>query len=152
MVKYLETIIGLREVPDEIALCINITQCRNNCEGCHSPQLRENIGKELTITELLRLVDENPGISCVCFMGEGNDPAGIIILNDLLKKERDIKTCWYIGRDLDIEDYRDAFFDYIKLGPYIASKGGLDHKTTNQQMWEIKGGGKIENITYKFWK
>ena len=44
--------------------------------------------------------------------------------------------------------------DYIKIGPYIKDKGGLDSKGTNQRMYEVisdKNGRRILNdITYKF--
>ena len=31
MLKFINTLVGLREVPDEISLCINITGCNNKC-------------------------------------------------------------------------------------------------------------------------
>ena len=46
--KYLNTEIGFIEFPNEISLLINITNCPFHCEGCHSPELWENIGIELT--------------------------------------------------------------------------------------------------------
>ena len=85
MVKYVETFIGLREVPDEIALCINISGCPNHCEGCHSSYLAEDIGTELTFEELEKLIKQNSGISTICFMGGDNDPDYIWTLGLLLE-------------------------------------------------------------------
>ena len=55
--KYLDTMITFSEFPDEIALCINITNCPFHCPGCHSPELWEDIGTELTFDEVLKLID-----------------------------------------------------------------------------------------------
>ena len=40
--------ITFSEVPDEISLCINISNCPIKCPDCHSKFLWENIGKEIT--------------------------------------------------------------------------------------------------------
>lgn len=159
MVKYIETFIGLREVPDEICLCINISGCPNHCEGCHSSYLAEDVGTELTFEELEKLIKQNPGISCVSLMGGDQDPDYVWTLGLLLESHYpNLKSCWYSGRqnmpDLSPENFfRGIPFNFIKLGPYIAEKGPLDKSTTNQQMFEIdKLTGKAENITYKFWK
>ena len=67
--KYLDYAITFSEFPDEITLCLNITNCKFMCPGCHSPELWKDIGIELTQSELGRLIDENRGISCIGFMG-----------------------------------------------------------------------------------
>jgi anaerobic ribonucleoside-triphosphate reductase activating protein len=61
--------ITFSEFPDEIALCINITNCPFHCPGCHSPELWEDIGTELTKEELSKLIESNKGITLVGFMG-----------------------------------------------------------------------------------
>ena len=48
MIKYKETQVTFSEVPDEISLCINISNCPHRCKGCHSPYLQEDVGYELT--------------------------------------------------------------------------------------------------------
>jgi anaerobic ribonucleoside-triphosphate reductase activating protein len=48
--KYLNTQIVFQEIPDEISLAINITNCPNNCKSCHSEYLKQDIGEELTNT------------------------------------------------------------------------------------------------------
>ena len=63
--KYLNTQIVFQEIPDEISLAINITQCPNNCKGCHSEYLKEDIGTELTKTELAKLIEQNERMSCI---------------------------------------------------------------------------------------
>ena len=50
--KYCETAITFSEVPDEVTLCINISNCPCHCKGCHSAYLAEDIGEELTFEVL----------------------------------------------------------------------------------------------------
>lgn len=159
MLKYVDTFVGLREILDEISLCINISGCSNNCTGCHSPYLAQDIGKELTFERLQWLIKQNEGITCIAFMGGDSNPDEIWKLGLLLESHYpNLKSAWYSGKqnmpDLSPEMFfRGIPFNFVKLGPYIAEKGPLDSKTTNQQMWQIdKKTGKSENITYKFWK
>ena len=68
------------EIPDEITLAFNISNCLNHCVGCHSPYLKEDIGEELTGEKVSEYIERNSGITCVCFMGEGNDQEALINL------------------------------------------------------------------------
>lgn len=156
MLKYHSTYIGFREIPDEISLCINITNCPNNCEGCHSPWLRENIGTYLNPMTLDDLITSNKGISCVCFMGGDGfeNSQKVNWLASIVTKKYNLKVGWYSGdtqlpKNIDLHNY-----DYIKLGPYIKEKGALDNTNTNQILYKVnkfKDNLKLENITYKFW-
>ena len=47
MLKYVDTLVSFQEVPDEISLCINISNCPCHCDGCHSPYLADDIGEYL---------------------------------------------------------------------------------------------------------
>lgn len=109
MVKYVDTLVGFREFPKEVALCINISGCPNHCIGCHSSYLAEDIGTELTKEELERLINANSGISCVGFMGGDQDPAYINELARFVKlRFFGVKTGWYSGKQelsKDIELY-----------------------------------------------
>lgn len=163
MIKYKPDTVSVvfNEVPDEVTLAIEITNCPGHCEGCHSPWLREDIGEELTLEVLNELIDKNRGITCVCFMGEGKDPEALKKLAYSIKLRSDYpyKTALYSGRyELD-KDY-DRYFDYLKIGPYIEKYGPLNKKTTNQRFYEIErksGTDFVEettryNITFKFWE
>ena len=140
------------EIPDEITLAINITNCPCKCNGCHSKFLWDDIGTELTNDELDRMVDRERGITCVCFMGGDREPKYIEELSKHIKSKYDtIKTAWYSGMD-DISSEVDiCSFDYIKIGHYDEDKGPLNKETTNQKLFKIDGGV-IENITNRFWK
>lgn len=153
MIKYKPdtTQIVFEEVPDEVSLAIEITNCPGHCVGCHSPWLREDIGEELTPDKLFWLIEKNKGITCVCFMGEGKDPEALKKLAmDVRVRYPYIKTALYSGRT-EVEPEYDSFFDYIKVGPYIPEKKALNFKTTNQRLYEITDEGR-KDITSKFWK
>lgn len=149
MIRYIlnDLSIVFSEIPDEITLAINISNCQNHCINCHSPYLRLNIGDELTEEVLHDLITNNNGISCVCFMGEGNDAPALKNLAQYIRREfSNLKIALYSGR-VAVEDDIYDYFDYVKVGPYIESLGPLNSKTTNQRLYKNK-----EDITYKFWK
>lgn len=152
--KYVDTLVSFSEIPDEITLCINISNCPNKCEGCHSSWLQENIGIELNNYELYDIINKNSGISCVCFMGGDSNPEEI---NDLAIKikSKNLKVGWYSGNSKISDKINIKNFDYIKIGPYLKDKGPLSDKNTNQKMYKIihfTGMNSLKDITYKFWK
>lgn len=137
---YADVAVVFREVPDEIALAVNIAGCPIRCRGCHSPWLWEDRGKVLTEESLLALVDANPGVTCVALMGGDGDPSAVARLLASVKMERPaLKTCWYSGRGL--EEARRYVgpnaLDYLKVGPYIEALGALDNPLTNQRMYRV---------------
>lgn len=156
MLKYTDAQVVFREIPDEITLAINISNCPCHCKGCHSSYLAEDIGTELTIEKLIELIKTNKGITCISFMGGDNDPEGINLLARAIKLccGNFYKIAWYSGRSecstfIDLKN-----FDFIKLGPYIEELGGLDSKETNQillQIDHIYGKPIVKDITAKFW-
>lgn len=168
MIKYIpqDTNITFEEIPDEVTLCINISNCQNNCKGCHSPHLKQNIGSLLDFKALDRLLKKNNGVTCLCFMGEGNDEKTLKETILLLKKfYPDLKFALYSGR----KEIQDVFywntFDYLKIGPYDEKAGPLNSPTTNQRMYkkvpDSEGRGIIVSdrlrfnwvdVTEKFWK
>ena len=155
--KYLNTMITFSEFPDEIALCINITNCPFHCPGCHSPELWEDIGTELTKEELSKLIQSNKGITCVGFMG-GNLKEVNPLAEYVKNIEPSLKVGWYTGGVIEENElFKLKFFDYIKIGPYIKELGGLDNPNTNQRMylnWWDEEDKVVHclNITNKFWK
>lgn len=156
MVKYSNTMVVFEEVPDKITLAINITNCQNNCEGCHSPELRQDIGHELNELELESLISQNEGINCVCFMGEGKDKEGLLNLARYVKKQHpELSIALYSGRTEEaFESDKKKFgkiFDFVKIGPYDKTKGPLNKETTNQRLYSIIGGKEWADITEKFW-
>lgn len=155
--KYVDTLVSFSEIPDEISLCINISNCPNNCKGCHSSYLKEDIGEELNVESLYRLIHANAGVTCVCFMGGDQNPK---LVNDLaftvyLLSDKPRKVAWYSGNNNISDEIDLKYFDYIKIGGYNELFGPLTCKTTNQKMYKITHTEKddvLNDITYKFWK
>ena len=152
--KYVNTEIVFQEIPNEVTLAINISNCKIRCKDCHSKYLWMNIGTKLTTKELSNLINKNKGITCVCFMG-GEFP-DLYTMSEYIKKNfPDLKIGVYTGyTECPIEIYEN--FDYIKLGPYREERGGLDNPNTNQALFEVgkpyKGFIPYNDITYKLWK
>ena len=120
MLKYVDYKVTFSEVPDEISLCINLSGCPHKCEGCHSPYLQEDIGEELNTEVLTKLIKENEGITCVCFMGGDNDIPYLSWMADF-HPTMDRPIC--------------KSFDFIKIGPYIERYGPLTNPNTNQRFY-----------------
>ena len=161
MLKYVDTKVTFAEVPNEISLCINISNCPCNCKGCHSSYLAENIGTILESTELVYLINNNKGITCVAFMGGDGSPLDINNLAKLIKEVfPKLKVAWYSGRQELSKDIELENFDFVKLGPYIEELGPLNNKTTNQKFYIVEklycGNDNykydLKDITYRFWK
>lgn len=158
MLKYVDTAVTLSEIPDEITLCINISNCPCHCKGCHSPYLAEDIGEYLKMSTLLHLCDRNKGITCVAFMGGDSAPEDISFLASVIKRMKpELKTAWYSGRQELAKEIDLKNFDYIKLGPYIEEKGPLNNPNTNQRFYKICRVHKLpdafvmKDVTSKFW-
>mgnify|MGYP003291748389 CR=1 FL=1 len=150
MLKYYDYAIVMQEVPDEITLALDITNCPHKCEDCHSPHLRNDVGKELTKEEILFLLQKYRYCSCVCFMGgDGQHQAIIDLIESVKQCTKDIKFAMYSGDDT--KDYNlIRVLDYYKIGHYDKNLGPLNKKTTNQIMYKINDG-ELTDITNKFW-
>lgn len=157
MIKYKNYMVVFEEIPDKVTLAVNITNCQNRCIGCHSPELRENIGNELTTDEIDKMIKENDGINCFLFMGEGNDQEGLIILMDYIKRTYPLlNIALYSGRET-VESKILYYLDFIKVGPFVPERGPLNKETTNQKLFQVSHGLNrfdyfISDITFKFWK
>ena len=156
MLKYVDSKVVFAEIPDEITLAINISNCPCHCINCHSSYLAEDIGEPLDLQHLTNLIDSNRGISCVCIMGGDANPSEVDdIAQDIKEYYPELKVAWYSGRQELSKEIELENFNYIKLGPYIKDKGPLNCRTTNQVMFEIDViQGKVfkKDITAKFWR
>lgn len=152
MLKYYNSMITFSEVPDEISLCIEISNCPCKCANCHSSYLAQDIGEPLDLQHLTNLIDGNKGITCVCIMGGDANPSKVDdIAQDIKEYYPKLKVAWYSGKQELSKDINLEFFDFIKLGPYIEELGPLNSKTTNQRFYKVENN-KLIDITYKFQK
>lgn len=154
MLKYVNTGIVFQEIPDEVTLSINISNCPCHCPGCHSQYLWQNIGKPLTPLTLDGFIREyGESITCVCFMGGDAEPDYVNTLARYLHREHPrLKVAWYSGRARVPSKVNKTDFDYIKVGPYIEHLGCLKDRTTNQRLYKRAVGDDFQDITERFWK
>ncbi len=154
MLKYVDYDIVFQEIPDEVSLAINLSNCPHHCKGCHSPQLQKDIGEPLNEKAVTQLLEKYGNcITCVCFMGGDSAPDEVCRLAEFIRffTNNKTKTAWYSGCKVLNTDKALHSFNYIKLGPYVEHLGPLNKKTTNQRLFKISQG-KYQNITYKMWK
>lgn len=151
MIKYSDSFVVFEEIPDKVSLALNITNCANNCPGCHSPELALDMGQELTEEIIDELIKENKGVNCFLFMGEGRDYKRLLELAMYIKEKYPYMAVGvYSGRD-EVEDEYYKVFDYVKVGPYKEDLGPLNKRTTNQRLYKMVNGIKTD-ITERFWK
>ncbi len=155
MLKYINTDIVFQEIPDEVTLAINISNCPCRCPGCHSKFLWTDTGTELDEKEIDDFIKEfGRNITCISFMGGDAEPAEVDRLAAYIKSNYpNIKTAWYTGRTIISSSISLDNFDYIKVGPYIKHLGPLKNPKTNQRLYRIRHtDNSKEDITSRFWK
>ncbi len=143
--------IVFQDVPGEVTLSLNLSQCPNRCPGCHSPQLQDDIGYPLDDNMLDGLLERyGRDVTCVCFMGGDREPEEVMRLAGRVHSTG-LKTAWYSGRQQLPDCFNAEAFDFVKVGPYVESLGPLPSPDTNQRMFRIENG-KMTDITGSFWK
>ena len=149
MLRYADYGIVFQEIPDEVTLAVNLSGCPNRCPGCHSPQLQRQIGEPLTEEALRALLARYGGsVTCVCLMGGDGDPQEVGRLAGFLHAEYPgLRTGWYSGRAALPDGFPIAALDYLKLGPYVAARGGLRSPATNQRLYRLEADGTRRDIT-----
>lgn len=154
MLKYVNTDVVFQEIPDEVTLAINISNCPCHCPGCHSRYLWEDVGMPLDTCALDDFISQyGSDITCIAFMGGDGDPKGVSMLAQYIHEEYPMyKVAWYSGRLRIPSMVCKTDFDYIKIGPYIRHLGPLNKPTTNQRMYHQTDNGTFEDITERFWK
>lgn len=152
---FVNTDIVFQEIPDQVTLAINISNCPCRCPGCHSKYLWKDEGEELNEQSLKELVDKCDGdITCVSFMGGDASPWEVNNLARYLREQYPtLNTAWYSGRTVISIDVDVRNFDYIKVGPYLRHLGPLNNPKTNQRMYHVnRHTGEMTDCTSWFWK
>ena len=154
--KYLYCKEVFSEVPGEITLALSISNCQIKCKGCNQKELWEDIGSILDSSVLKTLLQRHRGITCVLFMGSGNKEYQVLNSLAMEAHKNGLKVAVYLGEDNIPEELDKSYFDYIKIGHWDTSKGGLDSPSTNQKMYflEHQGDGTYWKtcINHKFLK
>lgn len=150
MLKYVGYQVVLQEVPDEISLVFNISNCPYHCIGCHSEYLWGDTGLPIK-PDMMTIIDKHiEEISCVCFMGGDHELEELIsCIAEVRIRHPELMICLYTGNDQPSQ-ILFRLCDYIKVGHYDNNLGGLNSVKTNQKMYMTTH--EIKDITYKFQK
>ena len=122
MLKYVNTGIVFQEIPDEVTLAINISNC-----PCH-----------ITCISFMG--------------GDADPKGVNLLAQYIHEEHPQFKVAWYSGKTVISSLVEKHDFDYIKIGPFIKHLGPLKKPTTNQRLYRQNGQGEFEDITSRFWK
>lgn len=149
MLNIVEYDIVFQEVPTEVSLALTVAGCPLMCRGCsRADTWKEEQGTPLSNDFLAELLGRYKGlISCVLFMGGEWQPSALLLA---LKQCRQagLKTALYTGLD-EIKPSLQAELTYLKTGPWMVERGGLDSPATNQKFIDCSSG---EILNHLFWR
>ena len=141
LLKYSNYDVVFQEIPGEVALAINITQCPHHCDGCHSAVLAGDFGNYLK-DDLEKILEQYGDlVTCVLLMGGDQHMQDLLSILRKIKREAGLKTGVYSGSD-DFDLFAPVFpyLDFLKIGPYKKEFGGLTSPTTNQKFFRKEAG------------
>ncbi len=135
----------LQEVPGEISLLFSITGCDIGCHACHTPErCDQHNGTPLTNSRFSDYLSQYQGyVSCILFFGGEWQPLRLIELLQIAQA-RGFKTCLYSGRD-QIDNEISTHLNFLKLGEYRRSLGGLASPDTNQRFYDLESNQVINS-------
>lgn len=149
----------LNEIPDHLAVAIELGNCKRNCKGCHSPWLSYKLprNKWADFEYVMCKVNEQvkKGANAIVIMGgtyNGIPTADLIEAINILSHYAPVGI--YSGLPYAAAIHKDlranSKLTWLKTGSYIRKLGGLTLPTTNQQFFERRADGAWEDITHVF--
>lgn len=159
MLKYYDYAVTFSEFPDEVALCVNITNCPGMCDNCSEPWLRQDTGEPLTNEVLQNLINSHFYCTTFGLMGGDADHEDIKRIADYIHANSKMKVGFYSGMDsLDLGLV--PYIDLYKIGRWITPKGPRDTWSCescgplqfpfSNQLYFEKRGDMLVNATKKF--
>ena len=128
MLKCYDYAVTFSEFPDEIALCLNISNCPCHCAGCSESYLKDNKGEDLTygqqdsFLDSLLLKYKDYGLTLIGFMGGDAEHSIIVNISTYIKEKYNLKIGMYSGLDY-IDLNLVSVLDYYKIGRFILPEG-----------------------------
>ncbi|WP_109831687.1 anaerobic ribonucleoside-triphosphate reductase activating protein [Reichenbachiella versicolor] len=138
--------ITTQEVPGELCICFTITGCPLKCKGCHSEFLWDSHnGKLLSNEQYTNYLNQYQNLAtCVLFMG-GEWYEQDLVNKLRIAKARGYKTCLYTGLTRISKEIKQEL-TWLKTGPWIEKKGGLESPITNQLFIEVKTNKTLNSL------
>lgn len=126
---------GFIDIPGHTSINIYAQGCKNNCKGCHNPELRSfEGGAPVKISDIQTIIKKHLLADWICWLGGDitYQPDGLVQFNKEFKK-RGYKICLYTGRY--IEDIKDLLedVDVVVDSPWEGIP--VYEEETNQRVW-----------------
>ena len=136
-----------QEVPDEVSLAFTVSGCPLRCEGCHSQDTwPKHSGQPMSNQQFSNYLALYRGlVTCVLFFGGEWSPDALIEKLKIARKNG-LKTCLYSGFE-SLPKRITRHLTYLKTGPWLSERGGLNAVGTNQTFIEVKTG---KNLNHRF--
>lgn len=169
--------VSTQEIPDHIAFVINIGNCTNDCEGCHSKDVmsfcyNHKFTKKVPFKKVIKKAKQlhKLGASVCCIMG-GTTNVGVTresltaLIHELSLIFEDGVGLYSgsdnaIDDDIDDDDYfpddNNYYYahytplTYLKIGSYKKDLGGLDNWPTTNQRYYVREYGEWHDCTSLF--
>lgn len=97
------------------------------------------------LEEIYNYIEEHKRCTTIILHSD-KDAEYVNLLATCIKDLYDKKVAYFTEEKSINCAIQKHIFDYIKIGPYIPSRGDYHHKTTNQRVFKIKKG-KLTDIT-----
>lgn len=150
--------VSLNEIPDHLAVTIELGNCKMGCSGCHSPWCSEPIARDLwpDLEHIMYQVNKQvkQGANAIVLMGGTCNGVSI----DDLVEAINVLSCYapvglYSGLDDNCVIHKilkeNAKLTWLKTGQYQEERGGLDNQNTNQKFYAKRENDWVD-ITYIF--
>lgn len=137
--------ITFAEIPDRMAVYIELGDCCLHCKGCHSPELCTPMTQGAELVDILEYVQSalDNGANAILVLG-GTDCNHFKreTLIDMLQALSQLgAVCLYSGSD-DTKGIQQLASlgncTWVKVGSYKEKLGGLQSKTTNQRFYKAE--------------
>lgn len=142
--------VTFQEVPNKVSYFFEIAGCPVQCKFCHSKHLwDENNGVELTEEKFITILETEAKeyVDCILFMG--GEWCKDSLVNYLgIAQKKGFETCLYTGLT-NVPTEITSKLTYLKTGPFIPQRGGLDSPTTNQNFIEVSTGKNLNKLFQK---
>lgn len=151
--------LSLNEIPNRLAVAVEMGNCKQKCRGCHSPWLSIPLPKSqwMELEDLMKRINQQvkQGADAIVLMGgtyNGVDPNELAQAINILSYYAPVGL--YSGLPHEAAIHKKLMSDEVKLtwlktGEYKSKCGGLNSPSTNQRFYQKKDGC-WEDVTFLF--
>lgn len=101
MLNFFTVAVDSHRIEGETMLLIFLGSCPRQCAECVSEKFKEESENQLSISILHALIENNPDITCIGFVGGDNDHNNINFLANYIHLNTNLKVCMYSSEKID---------------------------------------------------